>query len=83
MSTVIYKLCSTTLDVELVLPSLNDIKLVVMDNDELLDLLLRNKLRVEEVRVSTDSCKYRTAIKNRMIQVKSILLYHMYPDYYD
>ena len=70
MTTTIYKLCSTNLEVEFVFPSLNDIKLVVLDNEELLDLLLQNKLKVEEERVSTDSCKYRTAIKNRMVQVK-------------
>ena len=70
MTTTIYKLCSINQGIEFVFSSLNDIKLVVMDNDELLDLLLRNKLRVEEERVSTDSCKYKTALKNSMITVK-------------
>ena len=41
-----------------------------MDNEELLDLLLQNKLRVEEEVVSTGSKKYKTALKNSMIQVK-------------
>ena len=70
MTTTIYKVSSTNLDVEFVFPSLNDIKLIVMDNEELLDLLLQNKLRVEEEVVSKDSCKYQTAMKNRMVQVK-------------
>ena len=70
MATTIYKLTSINLGIELVLPSLNDIKLVVLDNEELLDLLLQNKLRVEEEIVLTDSKKYKTAMKNRMIAVK-------------
>ena len=70
MSTTIYKLSSTNLDVEFVFPSLNDIKLIVMDNEELLDMLLQNKLRVEKEIVSTRSKKYKTAMKNSMIAVK-------------
>ena len=70
MTTTIYKLCSINLGVEFVFPSVSDIKLVVLDNEELLDLLLQNKFKVEEERVSTDSCKCMTAIKNRMVQVK-------------
>ena len=70
MTTTIYKLSSASQNVEFVFPSLNDIKLVVLDNQELLDLLLQNKLRVEEEIVSTDSRKYKTALKNSMIQVK-------------
>ena len=70
MTTTIYKLSSASQNVEFVFPSLNDIKLIVMDNDELLDLLLQNKLRVEEEIVSKNSRKYQTAIKNSMIVVK-------------
>ena len=70
MTTTIYKLSSTNPDVEFVFSSLNHIKLIVMDNEELLDLLLQNKLRVEEDVVSTGSKKYKTALKNSMIQVK-------------
>ena len=69
MTTTIYKLCSINLGIELVLPSLNDIKLVVLDNEQLLDMLLQNKLRVEEERVSKNSRKYETAMKNSMIMV--------------
>ena len=70
MTTTIYKLSSTNPYVEFVFPSLNCIKLVILDNDELLDLLLQNKLRIDEEVVSKDSRKYKTAIKNRMVQVK-------------
>ena len=72
MTTTIYKLSSMNLGIEFVFPSLNDIKLVVLDNEELLDLLLQNKLIVEEEIVSTDSKKYKTAIKNHVVNYSDV-----------
>ena len=70
MSTTIYKLASINQGIELIMPSLNDIKLLVLENEQILDLLLQNKLKVEEEVVSTDSKKYQTALKNRVVQVR-------------
>ena len=70
MTTTIYKLVSVNPSIELVLPSLNDIKLVVLENEQILDLLLQNKLKVEQEVVSTNSKKYETAMKNRIVVVR-------------
>ena len=70
MSTTIYKLCSVNnlnLSIELVLPTLNDIKVLVLENEKILDLLLQNRLKVEKEVVSTRSKKYHTALKNSKI----------------
>ena len=70
MATTIYKLVSVNPSIELVLPSLNDIKLLVLENEQILDLLLQNKLKVEQEVVSTNSKKYETAMKNRIVVVR-------------
>ena len=70
MATTIYKLVSVNPSIELVLPSLNDIKLLVLENEQMLDLLLQNKLKVEEEVVAKNSTKYETAMKNRLVQVR-------------
>ena len=53
------------------LPSLNDIKLLLLqDNEEILNMLLENKVKISTEMVSTNSKKYHTALKNRLVQVK-------------
>ena len=67
MTSKVYKLCFLNQSCELILPSINDIKALVMENEEILDMLLRKKVSIEEEMVLIDSNKYRTAIKNRIV----------------
>ena len=55
---------------ELVLPTLNDIKAVIMDNEELLDMLLLKQLDIQTEQVDKHSKKYQTAVTNALVQVK-------------
>ena len=66
----IYKIYCPTLDYELFLPSLNDIKLLLHNDEESFDLLLLNKIQIIPETVSIDSKQYRTAIHNKQVQVK-------------
>ena len=71
MTTVtIYKLHCPTLSCELVFPSINDIKLLLHNEEELFDLLLLNKLQIIQETVSINSKQYQTALHNRQVQVK-------------
>ena len=55
---------------ELVLPTLNDIKAVIMDNEELLDMLILKKLDIVTEVVNKSSRRYTTALSNALVQVK-------------
>ena len=68
MTSRVYKVCFLNQSFELLLPSINDIKVLVMENEEILDMLLQKKVSIEEEIVVVDSPKYRTAIKNRLIE---------------
>ena len=63
----IHKIEFTDKPVRIVFPSLNDIKLVIYDNEELFDLLIQNKIKISSVKVATDSKMYKTAIKNSVV----------------
>ena len=65
----IYKLVFS--NTELVLPTLNDIKTVILDNEELFDLLLLKKLEIVSETVDIHSKKYQTACKNSLVQIKA------------
>ena len=67
MTSRVYKLCFLNQSCELFLPSINDIKVLILDNEEILDMLLQKKVSIEEEMVLIDSNKYRTAIKNRIV----------------
>ena len=68
MTSIIYKLSFLNQNCELILPSINDIKVLVMENEEILDMLLQKKVSIEEEMVLIDSTKYKTAIKNRLVE---------------
>ena len=68
MSSIIYKLSFLNQSCELILPSINDIKVLVMENEEILDMLLQKKVSIEEEMVLVDSTKYKTALKNRLVE---------------
>lgn len=71
MSTAtIYKIHCPTLSCELVFPSINDIKLLLYNEEELFDLLLLNEIQVIKEKVSINSEQYQTALHNRQVQVK-------------
>ena len=63
-TTTIYKIHCPTLSCELVFPSINDIKLLLHNEEELFDL------QVIKETVSIDSKQYQTALHNRQVQVK-------------
>ena len=69
-TTTIYKIYCPTLSCELVFPSLNDIKLLLHNEEELFDLLLLNKIKIVEKTVSINSRQYQAALHNRQVQVK-------------
>ena len=66
--TTIYKIYSPSLSCELVLPSINDVKLMLYEQEELFDLLLLNKVQILPEQVYTDSKKYQLALHNKMIK---------------
>ena len=68
MTSIIYKLSFLNQSCELLLPSINDIKVLVMENEEILDMILQKKVSIEEEMVLIDSNKYRTALKNRLVE---------------
>ena len=68
MTSTVYKLCFLNRSCELVLPTINDIKVLILDNEEILDMILQNKVSIEEEMVSVDSNKYKTALKNRVVE---------------
>ena len=68
MTSTVYKLCFCNQECELILPSINDIKVLILDNEEILDMLLQNKVKIEEEIVVVDSPKYKTALKNRLVE---------------
>ena len=68
MTSTIYKLCFCNQECELILPSINDIKVLVMENEEILDMILQKKVSIEEEMVLVDSTKYKTALKNRLVE---------------
>lgn len=67
-TTTIYKIHCPTLSCELVFPTINDIKALLHKEEELLDLLLLNEIKILPETVSIDSKKYKTALHNRLIK---------------
>ena len=63
----IYSLLFKNNNVQLVLPSIDDIKCMIMENEELLNLLLLNQLIIVPKTVNTDSKIYKTALHNRIL----------------
>ena len=64
----IYKIYCPTLSCELVFPSLNDVKLLLHNEDELFDLLLLNKIQIIPETISINSKQYGRAMHNRQVQ---------------
>ena len=54
-------------NVKLILPTINDVKAIVMANEELFDLLLLNKLKIETNMVAKESKQYKVALKNAIL----------------
>ena len=67
-TTTIYKIYCPTLSCELVFSSLNDIKLLLHNEDELFDLVLINKIQIIPETVTINSKQYQTAMHNRQVQ---------------
>ena len=68
MTSTVYKLCFLNQSCELILPSINDIKVLILDNEEILDMILQKRVLIEEEMVLINSNKYKTAIKNRLVE---------------
>ena len=54
-------------NMKLILPTINDVKAIVMENEELFDLLLLNKLKIETNMVAKESKQYKVALKNAIL----------------
>ena len=54
--------------VRIVFPTINDVKLLIKEQEEMLDMLLLNKLKIRTEYVCKGSKIYRTALKNRIIE---------------
>ena len=69
--TTIYKIYFPYSCCELVVPTLNDIKSLLLDNnEEMLDMLLQSKIKILSENVNVKSKKYQTALHNRQVEVK-------------
>ena len=68
MTSRVYNVCFLNQSCELLLPSINDIKVLILDNEEIFDMLLQKKVSIEEEMVLVDSTKYKTAIKYRLVE---------------
>ena len=67
MSATIYKIIFAEKPVQIVMPTLTDIKALLNDNEQLLDLLLLNEIDIVSDNVSIHSKIYETALKNRLV----------------
>ena len=56
-------------DTCLILPSLNDIKYLIHEQEELFDMLLLNKLKITALHVMKDSKFHKVALQNRVIDI--------------
>ena len=52
----------------LYLPTRNDLKYLLGENEELINMLIDNKLKIKHENVVINSKKHRTALNNRLIQ---------------
>ena len=66
--TTVYNIHCPSLSCNLVFPSINDIKLVMKDNEELFDMLLLNKIKILPERVHMESKKYQAALHNKLVK---------------
>ena len=67
--TTIYKIYFPYSCCELVVPTLNDIKSLLLDNnEEMLDMLLQGKIKILTEDVTINSKKYQTALHNRQVE---------------
>ena len=65
---IIYRIYFPYSKSELIVPSVNDLKIILLDNNEqMLDLLLQGKLQISQQTVNKNSKKYKTAVQNRMV----------------
>ena len=48
MNSTVYKLCFCNHECELILPNINDIKVLILDYEYILDLLLQKKVKIEQ-----------------------------------
>ena len=67
--TTIYGLLFTFSSSKLVFPSIQDVKIFIQDNEDVLEMLLQNKIKVVEEQVSINSEKYKVALNNRSIMI--------------
>ena len=59
-------------DIKLVLPTLSDIKYLLLQNpDTLLDLFLLKELTITPIQVIKDSKLHKTALQNRLLDMNS------------
>ena len=54
-------------NINLVLPSLNDIKLFLLNNTDIFDMLLQNKVKITAILVMKNSKMHTTAVHNKTI----------------
>ena len=64
----IYKIQFIDKPMQLVMPSMTDIKILISENEDILDMLLMNKIHITCDNVSIHSKVYETALKNRLVE---------------
>ena len=57
-------------NVKLLIPSLNDIKCLLKENKNLLDMLLLNQLDVRSILVLENCKMHKIALQNRLVEVQ-------------
>ena len=58
-------------DIRLVMPSILDVKYLIHNQEDLLDMLLLKQLKVTPVHVMKGSQMYRVALQNRLVNTQS------------
>ena len=68
MTSTVYKLCFLNQSCELILPSISDIKVLILDNEKILDMILQKRVLIEKEMVLINSNKYKAALTCISIQ---------------
>ena len=58
-------------NVKLLIPNLNDIKCLLKENENLLDMLLLNQLHIRSLLVIENCKMHKIALRNRLVEVQS------------
>ena len=66
----IYKIILPKTKCELLLPTITDIKTILIDEENLFDMFILKQIDIRTETVDKNSKLYQTALKNKIVQVK-------------